>query len=146
MMVVTAVEAVLIVVLNANVRILIPHLHQNVKITCPPRSVWKSKRGENVTNLGLSRIAPRPVVIARYVSFGQTPISMQTTFKIIESMHEFVSLPIAFPSSFSCDLFHWNEVICFVGIKSNLLLLLIFNYRVQSVVYFLGVGEGGPNC
>ena len=51
----------------------------------------------------------------------------------------------AFPNCFYCDLFRWKKATCFVGIKSNLL-LLIFNYPVQSVVWFVGVGEGGLNC
>ena len=105
MMVVTAVEAVLIIVLNVNV--------SNVKIACPPRGVWKSKRVENVADLGLSLIAPRPVVTAS-LSFERTPnyfqveqfwydviISMQTTSRIVFFL-------IAFQNCFYCDLFRWN--------------------------------------
>ena len=37
-------------------------------------------------------------------------ISMQTTFRIIELMHEFVLFfSIAFPNCFYCDLFFWNK-------------------------------------
>ena len=103
---------------------------------------------DNVTTLGLRLNAPRPVVNARNIYlFGEhlfpswTILIRRDYFNTNNFQNHWIDASIFF-------CFSWLHfqivfiVICFVGIKSNLLLLMIFNYRVQSVVYFVGVGEG----